>query len=54
MGMYEEALNDYMKAIELDKNGNFAQLKTNLLEKLPKEQKIILDLKQFEKKLFPE
>ena len=54
LGMYEQALNDYMKAIEIDKKGTFTQLKKNLLESLSKEQKMILDLKQFEKKLFPE
>ena len=54
LGMYEQALNDYIQAIELDKNGNFTQLKNGLLAKLSKEQKVILDLKLFEKKLFPE
>ncbi len=54
IGMKEEALNDYIKAIEMDKNGNFVQLKENLLLKLSKEEKLIIDLKQFEKKLFPE
>jgi len=53
LGMYEQALNDYIKAIELDKNGKYTQLKIDLLGKLSKEQKTILDLKLFEKKLFP-
>lgn len=54
LGMYEQALNDYIQAIDLDKNGQYTQLKQNLLLKLSQEQRIILDLKQFEKKLFPE
>ena len=54
LGMYEQALNDYIQAIELDKSGIFTQLKKDLLAKLSKEQKMVLDLKQFEKKLFPE
>lgn len=54
IGMKEEALNDYIKAIEMDKDGKFVQLKENLLLTLPKEEKIIIDLKQFEKKLFHE
>ncbi|MCR4663725.1 MAG: tetratricopeptide repeat protein [Endomicrobiaceae bacterium] len=54
LGKYEDALNDYIKAIELDKSGKFTQLKSNLLGKMSKEQKVIFELKQFEKKLFPE
>jgi len=47
--MYEEALNDYISAIELDKTGMYLELKENLLSKLSEKQKIVFNLKQFEK-----
>ncbi len=54
LGMYEQALSDYIEAIDLDKKGTYSQLKENLVKKLSKEQRMVFELKQFEKLLFEE
>ena len=54
LNMYEQALTDYIKAIELNKSGKYTQLKENLLSKMSEEQKIVFELKELENILFIE